>query len=359
MWDSKDTTGMNTVDYNSQLSFYEYPSHKPFINSNYQPLRPSNSLSKKVTLPESNRDQLLTALQSLSLRIKNLENERERAETNLRELTSNVHRPRPYQANLQDEFDLINQERPRKTRSSRKKKRSCQPNGSFETETTNHPDGRHYHLDMNAVPFILGASTSPSHNVKSNLQNVIALLKNHNNQLCLSSKEYGEIHPHIKGDLSPHTLLYLDHYNKSSLSNRPSSASPVRAVRRQTNNSNRRPRSASRRPQSANFSDKQCYSRIKHLRQEFGVLAREHARLNTSRSNTRELDIINRRMEIILEELEYLQKLLRNSIRKSSSREQIQFDKAETPLQTLRKTRLLQFILKDSTNTQQYKPYSH
>ena len=43
----------------------------------YQPLRPSHTLSRKVALPESNRDQLLTALQSLSLRIKTLENERE------------------------------------------------------------------------------------------------------------------------------------------------------------------------------------------------------------------------------------------------------------------------------------------
>ncbi|CAF4707184.1 unnamed protein product, partial [Rotaria magnacalcarata] len=49
---------------------------------------------------------------------------------------------------------------------------------------------------MNNVPFILGQSTSPSHNVKSNVQNVIALLKNHNHQLCLSSKEYANlVHP--------------------------------------------------------------------------------------------------------------------------------------------------------------------
>ncbi len=77
MWDSTDTTAINTAGYNSQLSFYEYPSHKPFINSTYQPLRPSHSISRKVALPESNRDQLLTALQSLSLKIKTLENERE------------------------------------------------------------------------------------------------------------------------------------------------------------------------------------------------------------------------------------------------------------------------------------------
>ena len=77
MWDSIETTAINTAGYNSQISFYEYPPHKPFVNSTYQPLRPSHTLSKTVALPESNRDQLLTALQSLSFKIKTLENERE------------------------------------------------------------------------------------------------------------------------------------------------------------------------------------------------------------------------------------------------------------------------------------------
>jgi hypothetical protein len=71
-------------------------------------------------------------------------------------------------------FQVINEHRPRKTRSTRKKKRSSQHNGSFDTATTTsaNPEGRHFHLDMNTVPFILGASTAPSHNVKSNVQNV-------------------------------------------------------------------------------------------------------------------------------------------------------------------------------------------
>ena len=77
MWESANTTTTNGAAFNSHLSFLEYPSHKPFINSAYQPLRPSDALSRKVALPESNRDQLLTALQSLSLRIKTLEYERE------------------------------------------------------------------------------------------------------------------------------------------------------------------------------------------------------------------------------------------------------------------------------------------
>ena len=77
MCESPNTTGKNTRCLSSQLSFYEYPPHKPFINSTYQPLRPSDNLSITASLPESNRDSLLTSLQSLSLKIKNLETERE------------------------------------------------------------------------------------------------------------------------------------------------------------------------------------------------------------------------------------------------------------------------------------------
>jgi hypothetical protein len=62
-------------------------------------------------------------------------------------------------------------------------------------------------------------------------------------------------------------------------------------------------------------------------------------------------------MEIILEELERLHKQLKISLKKSSSKDQFQLEKNETPLDTLRKTRLLQIILKDSTNKQQY--YEH
>ena len=67
----------NTGGRNSQLSFYEYPTHKPYINTVHQPLRPSFTLSRTASLPESNRDELLKSFQSLSLKIKSLENERE------------------------------------------------------------------------------------------------------------------------------------------------------------------------------------------------------------------------------------------------------------------------------------------
>jgi hypothetical protein len=58
-------------------------------------------------------------------------------------------------------------------------------------------------------------------------------------------------------------------------------------------------------------------------------------------------------MEIILQELERLQKQFKISLKKSLPKEQFQLEKNETPLETLRKTRLLQIILKDSTNKQQ------
>jgi hypothetical protein len=58
-------------------------------------------------------------------------------------------------------------------------------------------------------------------------------------------------------------------------------------------------------------------------------------------------------MEIILEELERLQKQLCISLKKSSSKSEFYFEKDETPLDTLRKTRLLQIILRDPNNKQQ------
>ena len=153
------------------------------------------------------------------------------------------------------------------------------------------------------------------------------------------------LQPHLKGDLSPHTLLYLDHYQRTAAPSRPSSVSPVR----------HRPR---RRPQTAAVtSEKKCYSRMKHLRQEFATLTREHQRLSTSRSNPRELEIINRRMEIILEELDQLQRQLRQTTTTTTTNRRS--TSTETPLETLRKTRLLQVILKDASQKEQHQGRSH
>jgi hypothetical protein len=170
---------------------------------------------------------------------------------------------------------------------------------------------------------------------------VIALLKNHNHQLCLSSKEYSDLlHPRHKSELSPHTLLYLDHYNKPST--RPLSASPVRSNRR-TNQT-----SSTRRPHTASTTDNDCYSRIKRLRREYVVLSREHTKLNSSLTSTDDLEIIGRRMNIILEELGQLQRQYM-----MTSQDHMEQDLNETPIETLRRTKLLQLILKDPINKQQ------
>jgi len=56
-----------------------------------------------------------------------------------------------------------------KRRTSRKNKRNhC----SSSTPIIINIQGKHYYSDINERPFILGQSTSQSHNVKSNLQHV-------------------------------------------------------------------------------------------------------------------------------------------------------------------------------------------
>ena len=183
---------------------------------------------------------------------------------------------------------------------------------------------------------------------------MIALLKKHNHQLCLSSKEYAEIlNNHGGGDLSPHTFLYLDHYNRPTI--RPSSASPIRTVRRSRTSSFGGVHSTTRRPKTAMLSTQQCYARIKSLHQEFATLTREHKRLNTSRGNQRELQIISERMKIILEDLEKLQNQLKSSMSDSLPKDLSSNNKLETPLETLRKTRLIQILLKDSSSNSQKK----
>ena len=92
-------------------------------------------------------------------------------------------------------------------------------------------------------------------------------------------------------------------------------------------------------------SDQPLYSRIRSLRREFAILSREHARLSLMRDDAdgdEDVQILSRRMEIILEELERLQ---REYMR--ASREHMESDADESPLDTLRRTKLLQLILKD------------
>ncbi|UJR23943.1 hypothetical protein I4U23_026912 [Adineta vaga] len=171
MTESLNTTITNENHWNSRISFYEYP---------------SNRLSNIVTLPISNRDQLLDSLESLTLKIKTLENERKKAEHTFQEITGKS-------------SDI-----------SQAKEESHVP---LRIKSRAHCKNKPYNSN---IPFILGKSTTPSHNVKSNIQSVMALLKTHNHRLCLSSKEYLKIlHPsQQKHHLSTHEFLYLDHYKK-------------------------------------------------------------------------------------------------------------------------------------------------
>lgn len=51
----------------------------------------------------------------------------------------------------------------------------------------------HYRLNLADIPFVAGKSTSQSHNVNANVQNVIALLKTHNSALCCGpTNQYGD-----------------------------------------------------------------------------------------------------------------------------------------------------------------------
>ena len=43
---------------------------------------------------------------------------------------------------------------------------------------------QHYRLKLGELPFCVGQSTTPSHNLASNIQNVISLLKQHHPKLC-------------------------------------------------------------------------------------------------------------------------------------------------------------------------------
>lgn len=93
-------------------------------------------------------------------------------DTQLKEAEQNFHRLRSQHDGI---LDMMNKCRPRKNQSELKMRQSSPENHSFETATTGtiaNSEGRHFHLNINTVPFILGGSVAPSHNVKSNVQNV-------------------------------------------------------------------------------------------------------------------------------------------------------------------------------------------
>ncbi len=86
--------------------------------------------------------------------------------------SSRIHRDRQTDINEEARTVTENFHRSRissKRRTSRKNKRNhC----SSSAPTIINIQGKHYYSDINERPFILGQSTSQSHNVKSNLQHV-------------------------------------------------------------------------------------------------------------------------------------------------------------------------------------------
>ncbi|CAF1451447.1 unnamed protein product [Adineta steineri] len=262
------TTFDNLNNSYSQLSLYEYPSYKPLKLSNY--------------LPESNRDQLLLSLHSLSLKVKTLENERKKAELTFHEITNKSIRSFNNDKQPKEILDK-NVQSFSKCRINKKNNHNVCPTPTIK--------------NINRIPFILGQSTTPSHNVKTNIQNVFALLKNNKHQLRSSSKEYtNHLHPHCKKQ-----SLYPDHYKKSSL-----------------------------------IKDKQYGLGLKHLVNEYV----RHSRKN---SNFNSFETLNQKIENILKKFEHLQRE-HMMLRYGYTNEEFN----ETPTETLERTKLLQLILKDS-----------
>lgn len=72
---------------------------------------------------------------------------------------------------------------PPKTKKPRKKKskktlKSASPTGP------SHGSPRHMHISVGKIPFVAGQSTTPSHSINANLQNVLAMMKTHNPAWC-------------------------------------------------------------------------------------------------------------------------------------------------------------------------------
>lgn len=59
--------------------------------------------------------------------------------------------------------------------------------------TTTNP---HYRLNLGDIPFVVGKSTTPSHHLGSNIQNVISLLKMHHPKICSGHANKSQIEQH-------------------------------------------------------------------------------------------------------------------------------------------------------------------
>ncbi|CAL1539464.1 unnamed protein product [Lymnaea stagnalis] len=74
----------------------------------------------------------------------------------------------------------------RAKKTTRKKKKKLVP-AKHSVSSTKVEPRRHYHLNLNEIPFVAGKSTGPSHSLGANFQKVLSMLKSHNNILCSNS----------------------------------------------------------------------------------------------------------------------------------------------------------------------------
>ncbi|KAI0229327.1 Centrosomal protein of 57 kDa [Lamellibrachia satsuma] len=121
------------------------------------------------------------------------------AENKIRELEEKLREERHHRKLMQQKASelqaaaassLILQEteqRPKKT----KKKRKCVPPGGNTGRMSRPASNRngstpkqHFRLKIGDIPFIGGTSVGPSHSVPANFQEVLSLMKSHNNKLC-------------------------------------------------------------------------------------------------------------------------------------------------------------------------------
>jgi hypothetical protein len=156
---------------------------------------------------------------------------------------------------------------------------------------------------------------------------VISLLKAHNRQLCLSSKDYADLVRAVSvGAFSPHRR------SKSPIG--CPTATPVRSTSRHSPT-----KVEQHRVQSAHHTS----SRMQRLRREFATLEYKHSQLTDSRARRDETINVVRQMQVILDELERLQQQ-----EKKRSREHTEQNVVESPLNMLRRAQVLQLILKDA-----------
>ncbi|KAL5010226.1 hypothetical protein ScPMuIL_012531 [Solemya velum] len=76
----------NQEDSANSTIYHEYPTNKPFTNSDYKPSKPASPF------PESNRQAVISALKNLQDKIRKLEIERTSAEDNLKSLASETNK---------------------------------------------------------------------------------------------------------------------------------------------------------------------------------------------------------------------------------------------------------------------------